>query len=343
MKKLLTGFTISMLMYLPFASACTTFLLKKDGQLAFGKNYDWQTATGVVHTNLRGITKTSLPVDGSKPFQWSSSFGSVTFNQYGKEFPNGGMNEKGLVVELMWLDESEYPKADERPSLSVLQWIQYQLDKSSTVQEVIASDNSVRVSSAGAPQHYLVADANGNAATIEFLQGKMIVHTGKDLPYPVLANDTYNQSVKSYKRNGNGRFSTACKMVQQFETTTIKKPLVDYSFDVLKNVAQGDYTKWSIVYDISNRRIHFQTRKQPDLKIISINQFSFASSALPLMMDMNTSATGNVTKQFTTFSASTNRKMLMQAFRESSGRVEVPVHLQEAMAALGAWSASLPQ
>jgi penicillin V acylase-like amidase (Ntn superfamily) len=26
-----------------------------------------------------------------------------------KEFPNGGMNEKGLVVEMMWLDGTSFP------------------------------------------------------------------------------------------------------------------------------------------------------------------------------------------------------------------------------------------
>ena len=59
---------------------------------------------------------------------WVSQYGSITFNQYGKEFPTGGMNEKGLVVELMWLDGTIYPQPDERPAIGVLQWIQYQLD-----------------------------------------------------------------------------------------------------------------------------------------------------------------------------------------------------------------------
>jgi penicillin V acylase-like amidase (Ntn superfamily) len=30
----------------------------------------------------------------------------VTFNQYGRNFPSGGMNEAGLVIELMWLEGS---------------------------------------------------------------------------------------------------------------------------------------------------------------------------------------------------------------------------------------------
>jgi choloylglycine hydrolase len=26
---------------------------------------------------------------------WTSRYGSITFNQYGREFPSGGINEKG--------------------------------------------------------------------------------------------------------------------------------------------------------------------------------------------------------------------------------------------------------
>ena len=33
------------------------------------------------------------------PASWVSKYGSVTFNQYGRELPTGGMNEAGLVVE----------------------------------------------------------------------------------------------------------------------------------------------------------------------------------------------------------------------------------------------------
>src|SRR3954468_15291265 len=141
--------------------ACTTFFINKDGQLVFGRNYDWVTETGVVHTNLRDQVKTSLPLENGKTTSWISKWGSITFNQYGKEFPNGGMNEKGLVVELMWLSESKYPERDQRPGLSVLQWIQYQLDNFNSVDEVIASDKKIRIYSSGTPIHFLAADASG--------------------------------------------------------------------------------------------------------------------------------------------------------------------------------------
>lgn len=47
----------------------------------------------------------------------------------------------------------------------------------------------------GTPLHYLVADASGDAANIEFLQGKLVVHRGASLPSAVLTNDTYASSL----------------------------------------------------------------------------------------------------------------------------------------------------
>src|SRR5215213_2626818 len=92
----------------------TTFLLSRNGQHVFGRNYDWVTGSGMVTVNFRGVKKTSFSPDGGKAVSWVSGYGSVTFNQFGKEFPHGGMNEKGLVVELMWLNETKYPNADDR-------------------------------------------------------------------------------------------------------------------------------------------------------------------------------------------------------------------------------------
>src|SRR4051812_18474579 len=197
MKKMAALFLFFTLSLVFTTRACTTFFLQKNGQMVFGKNYDWMTGTGVVNTNLRNLAKSSLPLDGGSMLKWTSRYGSVTFNQYGKEFPNGGMNEKGLVVELMWLAESRYPAPDERGSINVLQWIQYQLDNCATVEEVIATDKNIRITPTGTPQHYLVADRKGGVATIEFLKGKMVVHTGNELPYPVLSNSSYQVSAKA--------------------------------------------------------------------------------------------------------------------------------------------------
>ncbi|HEX7845490.1 MAG TPA: linear amide C-N hydrolase [Chitinophagaceae bacterium] len=310
------------------ATACTTFFINKNGQMVFGRNYDWVTDAGMVCTNLRGLSKTSMKTAGGGTINWVSQYGSITFNQYGKEFPTGGMNEKGLVVELMWLDETKYPKADSRPAVDVLQWVQYQLDNCATIEEVIATDKKIRIAGTGnAPLHYLIADAKGNAATIEFLEGKMVLHTGKDLPLAVLTNDTYKKALhSSYIGSNNSleRFHKACTMLNKFETTTVDRPITDYAFDMLAEVAQGNFTKWSIVYDITNKTIHFKTNRFNEVKQVSFSSFDLSCKPVSKVWDMNQKANGNINKNFEDFNEKINRRIVETAFKESKEQINVP-------------------
>ena len=298
--------------------------------MVFGRNYDWVTDAGMVCTNLKGLSKTSIRTENGETISWISQYGSLTFNQYGKEFPTGGMNEKGLVVELMWLNETKYPAADSRPAIGVLQWIQYQLDNCTTIDEIIATDKRLRISPTGTtPLHYLVADANGKVAAIEFLNGKMVVHKGSDLSFPVLTNNTYDESVKSVKissSNGNNsleRFGEACKMIQKINANNITKPLTDYAFDILGEVAQGDFTKWSIAYDITNKTIQFKTNRFKQIKTISFSAFDFNCSTTAKVWDMNQKASGSVNNLFQNFNADINKRIVETAAKESESRVSI--------------------
>lgn len=343
MKKLLVSPLFLCLVNLIFA--CTTFFLKKDGKYFFGRNYDWITGVGVVHTNLSGLRKTSFNSQTTDSLYWVSEYGSITFNQYGKEFPTGGMNEKGLVVELMWLDETKYPAEDKRPSIGVLQWIQYQLDNSATVEELIATDKKIRIDvKESAPLHYLVADATGNVATIEFLSGKMLVHAGTDLDFPVLTNTIYKDAISqvqkinntnnnqpSFTDNSLQRFATVCSMINHFNKNNIKESVVDYSFRILDEVSQSNFTKWSIVYDINNKRIFFRTNNFFQIKSFDFNFFNLDCSGVPMSFNMNQPYFGNVSNRFEKFSKSLNRKFLEKAIHESSSRISITTNRMETM------------
>ena len=335
MKKVFAA-TILFFLQVPVLNSCTTFFINRNGQMVFGRNYDWISDAGMVCTNLKGLSKTSLKTENGETISWISQYGSITFNQYGKEFPTGGMNEKGLVVELMWLDETKYPANDNRPAIGVLQWIQYQLDNCASIEEVIATDKKIRISPTGTtPLHYLVADPNGNAAAIEFLKGKMVVHKGNELSFPVLTNNIYEQSVKSYQTSttyGNNsleRFGKACVMIQQLNNNNPTMPLNDYAFDILEKVSQGSYTKWSIVYDITNKKIQFKTNRFQQIKTISFSAFDFTCSSTAMAWDMNQSASGNIDHLFENFTTTINKRIVETSSKESETQVSIsPINIE---------------
>ena len=263
--------------------ACTTFCLVRNGEVLFGKNYDWMVGDGLIFVNKRGVEKSAVSEGRSTPARWVSKYGSITFNQYGRENPSGGMNEAGLVIELMWHADAQYPKTG-APTVGTLEWIQYQLDSSSTVIEVITNSEKVRIASE-IPLHYLVSDKAGNKATIEFLNGKLLAHVGKTLTVSALTNDSYDKSVKyaeatSFERartnSSLDRFVRAAHRTAEFERQPkTEQQAVNYAFEILSNVAQPGYTQWSIVYDQKRAKIYFRTLQSSQIKMIDANCLRF--------------------------------------------------------------------
>jgi len=323
------------LLFAPRVEACTTFCYQHNGAIVFGKNYDWSVEDGLVIVNKRGITKTAFTEEN--PAAWTSQFGSVTFNQYGREFPSGGINEKGLVVELMWLDETVYPEPDRRRSLPTLQWIQYQLDNCATVDDVVASDAKVRISDAGSARiHFLVADATGAVATVEYINGRTVFHRGDKLPYPVLTNDMYQVSA-TYTREVAPKKSTAStSSLDRFARASRGlggngKDAVGDAFALLDNVAQ-EFTQWSIVYDLGDKRAWFRTRDHREIRYIDLDGLDFSCQTPVRIVDLNASLKGDVSKNLQDYSTDANRKLVRAAFSETDFLRNTPPEAIEGMA-----------
>ena len=303
-------------------SACTTFVINANDEIVFGRNLDWKTSLGLVIVNKRGIKKTSVVDPPETPVTWVSRYGSVTFNQVGKEFPYGGINEAGLVVEQMMLPQTEYPSVDERPVTCDVQWIQFQLDNFGTVGEVIESDAAVRIGRDSTKLHFLVADRDGGVAVVEFLRRKMEVHTGGELPVSVLTNSTYDDCLIHMKRH-NGvpdempgfsdyRFAVAARMIDDYEKKAAK-PAADYAFDVLEAVGQ-ESTRWSIVYDIKNLVVYFKTDEHPKVKVINVTAFDFDCRIPGKMINMAVADAGVIDGKFVDYDPLINFGIVSESF-----------------------------
>jgi len=334
---------VAVILGLLFASPvlpCTTFCLRGGGEVLFGKNYDWMIGDGMLFVNKRGVAKISASEDAKNPAKWTSKYGSVTFNQYGWESPSGGMNEAGLVIELMWLDETQWPAVDARPTVDVLEWIQYNLDTAATVAEVIANSEKVRVDSQ-VKLHYLVSDKMGNAATIEYLNGKLVAHTGNELGIQALANDSYERSVKYARTAANtvsessfDRFTRAGTRANEFAKAPRKeKEAVDYAFATLADVAQKGSTQWSIVYDQKRGSIHFRSRTSPEVKTVRADAFDYACGSAVKTLDVDSKAAGDVTSSFTNYTRAANRDLIERSFSGTPFLRGVPAAARDQIAA----------
>lgn len=100
--------------------ACSAFQAQGQNALYFAKSFDWHDGTGMALINRKGLTKTAFLQENSNfsPKVWNSKYSSITFNLFGKEFPMGGMNENGLVVEILWLTGTSYPVNSSLPAIN---------------------------------------------------------------------------------------------------------------------------------------------------------------------------------------------------------------------------------
>jgi len=253
---------------------CTAFVLDNDGHGVFGANFDHTlTDEGLVFVNRKGVVKSSVNTNAAQRHaQWTSRYASVSFNLVGYEYAWGGMNEAGLSVSTMSLDETRQPPPDDRPPLDNGEWVQYILDTCATVEDIVASQTEVRTLTV---DHYLVGDRFGNAATIEFLDGRMVVHSGSGLPVAALTNNTYEDLLGIWewlRAHGNygglassfQRFCLAADRADRFQPTTDAEA-VGYAFDTLDEVRGERFsaspTNWSLVFDTENLRAYYRTRR----------------------------------------------------------------------------------
>ena len=117
----------------------------------------------------------------------------------GRRWSEISMNEKGLVANLLWLENSDYgTRNPKKRGLSIALWTQYVLDNYATVEEaakalanpkyqidtrtIVANGETLK-----ANLHLAIADKTGDTAIVEYADGKPIVH--HDRKYTVMTND----------------------------------------------------------------------------------------------------------------------------------------------------------
>lgn len=343
-KNILTLIVILFILQIQTASTCTIFSLypKKSSKTQhwIGRTFDWSYGHGLVFTNKRNVTKNGLrliPTDISG--SWTSKYGSVTFNQFGREFPNGGMNEAGLVVDALELKTSVYPGIDSRASLNELQFIQYLLDNFSTVESIAKGLKSIRMSPVGSKLHYFACDTK-KCMTIEFVGGELVTHMMSDLPISSFANNTYEEHV-TYARD--------------FITFGGTKPIVLDSKDSLDRFVRASYNakfinnhkdpvavifsmlsdvgtnnnRWQIIYNQNDKIIRFRTTAKIGLhRKISLKNFDFSCKKSSQYFDLDNDIQGEINDDFLPFDPAYNHAII----KKSVGMQKLPAPLADRLA-----------
>jgi penicillin V acylase-like amidase (Ntn superfamily) len=159
------------------------------GSYITGRGMDWNDPTA--GTDLWVFPK-GMDRDGgigTNPIKWTSKFGSVVASFYGAATVDG-MNEKGLVGNVLYLAESDYGDAPKtgKPTISIGAWLQYFLDNFATVAESVAAMKGAPFTvvapmlpnGRAASAHTSLSDPSGDSAILEYLGGELVIHHGPE-------------------------------------------------------------------------------------------------------------------------------------------------------------------
>lgn len=309
---LVVFFLMVLLWVNPSANACSRVLYHGlEGTVITGRTMDWTEDIG---TNLwifpRGMEREGRV--GPNSFRWTSKYGSVIATGYDISTVDG-MNEEGLVTNMLWLAESVYPEWDgQKPGLSLAAWAQYVLDSFATVEETVEalSREEFIIVTADMPGldklatvHLAVSDSLGDSAIFEYVDGKLVIH--HDSSYLVMTNSpTYQQqlALNEYWKEIGGmvvlpgtsraadRFARAWFYINAIPKTADIQVAVASVFSVIRNVSVPfgistpekpniSSTLWRTVADHKNKIYFFESTLTPNIFWVQFNNIDFSPSA----------------------------------------------------------------
>jgi hypothetical protein len=239
------------------AFACSTFAAAGDpDQHIFGRNFDWYANPALVlfTDSPDGFASISLVdlsylgyTDSHTPLADTAGLKDAPY------LPFDGMNEHGLAVGMMAVDHAEGSADPEKATIEDIPLIRLLLDYAREVDEALALLRKVNVRFGSVPIHYLIADAKGDSALVEYLDGEMVITRGA-ADFQVATNFIvaevnpvgddapcwrYQSLYRALEKSG-GKADSASGMA------------------LLQEVSQGGgetSTRWSAVYDLTHRTL----------------------------------------------------------------------------------------
>ncbi len=293
---------------------CTSICFVDNGHSLYATNYDHVIFEGYLIVNKNNISKKSHIANANGDnCSWISKYGSITFNLGAPQFAWGGINEAGLVMSTMYLEETRPPAVNNRYAFEAGLWMQYLFDIYGSVKEVLESNKLI--SNNSTVDHHIVCDRDGNCAVIEFLNGKTVFYTDKTLPVRVLTNNTYEESINSreqrkdqrFFQNKNPlsisslyRFDKATERLKYYQVNKVDS-IVEYAFDTLKKVRQN-ITQWNIVFDTANLKVYFKTKRNKEIRSFNLSSFDFSGGTPVKILNIHENLSGDIADHFINYS-----------------------------------------
>lgn len=314
-----------------------TRILWNDNKLVVvtGRTLDWPESTEPVLTVFpHGMERNggrfgSENVVKDNPAKWVSKYGSLVTTAYGIGTADG-FNERGFGMHLLYLRATDFgPRDTSKPGIQMVMLGQYLLDNAATVAEAIASLEGIQpvmVEMHGfkSTVHFAIEDFSGDSAIIEYLNGKLVVHHGRQ--YQIMTNDpAYDEQLALLEKqdfskpsmdlpipgnvNAVDRFQRAAYYKAVLREPKNEQQAVAGVLAIARNVSVpfdapyhdfGVYnTEYRTVMNLTNQRYFFELTNQPNVVWMDLSKFDLGKGASVMVLDPHDlELAGNVSGKF---------------------------------------------
>jgi penicillin V acylase-like amidase (Ntn superfamily) len=263
-----------------------------------------------------------------------SKYGSLITSGYDVGTADG-INEKGLVANVLYLAESDYGHSKKGQSaISIGAWAQYALDNYATVAEAVEALSKepfqviapILPNGSPATLHLAISDPTGDSAIFEYVGGALVVHHGRN--YQVMTNSpSFDQqlALDSYWQKIGGltflpgtnraadRFARASFYINNIPKTSDERQSIAEAFSVIRSVSvplgmttpgQPNIasTIWRTVADHKHKIYYFDSATSPNVFWVPLADLDLSEGApvKKLTLVGGKSYAGNAANQFQT-------------------------------------------
>ncbi len=246
------------------AHHCSTVVYQNaDGETFFGRNFDWyHNATLVLRIHRDGKIASTAVLDlaylnmDRTDLDETSLLARVPL-LLAPYYLMDGANEAGVAVSDMSVEGVEPPHEPGKPVLIHSTAMRMILDNSQTTQEAIDLLDEFNLRFAGTTCHFMIADASGDSAVVEFIGGEKKV-TRTEQALQVCTNSQIWGTTEEVCDENCFRYRAASNQIAAFGDVQVK---ADDLMQVMQSVAVNDWTMWSSVYNLSTDELLFVHRK----------------------------------------------------------------------------------
>ena len=233
---------------------CSLFAALSDpASRVFGRNFDWDFSPALLLFNhpedaYESVAMVDIEYLGY-PGEESRGLADRPLHELvglldAPRIPFDGMNEAGLVIAMAAVPATRVPSDPSKDTVDSLGVIRVALDTAATVPEAIAVFRSLNVDFVGqTPLHYLLADATGDAAVLEYQGGEI----------EVLRSNTGWLHATNFLLSDVDSAAGQCERYDTLDAgleAAAGELDLDGALELLESVAQS-HTQWSIAYGMT--------------------------------------------------------------------------------------------